>query len=173
MLSPMSLSRAIIVHRCRWYGRKIYHRCCCHRPWMLNLLPDQRHRRLLKIRDKDKSLVTLTLVINLSVVLLTQPNSLSPVSLSSLINIHSRLSPQIFEKSSNDPNGILRGSGDIDSWKKLKSKISCQTSFKCLTKALFYYRKTYALICNWACKPGLCIRRRSGTHVIPTFARSE
>ncbi len=38
---------------------------------------------------------------------------------------------------------------------------------------VFYYRKTYALICNWACKPGLCIRRRSGTHVIPTLARSE
>ncbi len=39
--------------------------------------------------------------------------------------------------------------------------------------SVFYYRKTYALICNWACKPGLCIRRRSGTHVIPTLARSE
>jgi hypothetical protein len=38
---------------------------------------------------------------------------------------------------------------------------------------VFYYRKTYALICNWACKPGFCIRRRSGTHVIPTLARSE
>jgi hypothetical protein len=41
------------------------------------------------------------------------------------------------------------------------------------TSSMFYYRKTYALICNWACKPGLCIRRRSGTHVIPTLARSE
>jgi hypothetical protein len=40
-------------------------------------------------------------------------------------------------------------------------------------ESLFYYRKTYALICNWACKPGFCIRRRSGTHVIPTLARSE
>ncbi len=39
--------------------------------------------------------------------------------------------------------------------------------------SVFYYRKTYALICNWACKPGLCIRRRSGTHVIPPLARSE
>jgi hypothetical protein len=38
---------------------------------------------------------------------------------------------------------------------------------------LFYYRKTYALICNWACKPGFCIRRRSGTHVIPTLAWSK
>ena len=40
---------------------------------------------------------------------------LSPVSLTPLINIHSRLSLQIFEKSRNDPNGILRGPGDTDS----------------------------------------------------------
>ncbi len=39
--------------------------------------------------------------------------------------------------------------------------------------ALFYYRKTYALVSNQVCKPGFCIRRRSGTHVIPTLARSE
>ncbi len=30
-LSPVLLSPAIIVHRCRWYRRKIYHRCHCHR----------------------------------------------------------------------------------------------------------------------------------------------
>ena len=29
-LSPVLLSPAIIVHRCRWYRRKIYHRCHCH-----------------------------------------------------------------------------------------------------------------------------------------------
>jgi hypothetical protein len=38
---------------------------------------------------------------------------------------------------------------------------------------LFYYRKTYALVSNQVCKPGFCIRRRSGTHVIPTLARGE
>jgi len=37
---------------------------------------------------------------------------------------------------------------------------------------LFYYRKTYALVSNQVCKPGFCIRRRSGTHVIPTLAWS-
>ncbi len=31
------------------------------------------------------------------------------------INIHSRISPRIFEKIQNDPNGILGGLGDTDS----------------------------------------------------------
>jgi hypothetical protein len=39
---------------------------------------------------------------------------LSPVSLTPLINIQSRKSPRIFEKSRNDPNRILRGPGDTD-----------------------------------------------------------
>jgi hypothetical protein len=40
---------------------------------------------------------------------------ISSVLLTPLINIHSRLSLRIFEKSRNDPNGILRGPGDTDS----------------------------------------------------------
>ncbi len=36
------------------------------------------------------------------------------------INIHSRISPQIFEKIRNGPNGVLRGPGDTDLWKKLE-----------------------------------------------------
>ncbi len=35
-----------------------------------------------------------------------------------VVDIHSRLSRRIFEKSRNDPNGILRGPGYTDSWKK-------------------------------------------------------
>ncbi len=54
---------------------------------------------------------------------------LSPVSLTPLNNVHSRLSPRIFEKNRNDPNGILRGQGDTDLQEKLRSKISCQTPF--------------------------------------------
>jgi hypothetical protein len=46
---------------------------------------------------------------------------LSPVSLKLLINIHSRISPRIFEKIRNDPNEILRGPGETDSWKKLEA----------------------------------------------------
>ncbi len=36
-----------------------------------------------------------------------------------LINIHSRISSWIFEKIWNGPNGILRGLGDTDLWKKI------------------------------------------------------
>ncbi len=41
-----------------------------------------------------------------------------------MINIHSRLSPRIFEKIWNDPNGILRGPGATDLWKKTWSRNS-------------------------------------------------
>ncbi len=41
-----------------------------------------------------------------------------PVSLKPLTNIHSQISPRIFEKIWNGPKGILRGSGDTDLWKK-------------------------------------------------------
>ncbi len=34
------------------------------------------------------------------------------------VNIHLRISPQIFKKIWNGPNGILRGPGDTDLWKK-------------------------------------------------------
>ncbi len=49
---------------------------------------------------------------------------LSLVSLTPVINIHSRLSPRIFEKIRNGPNGILRGPGDTDLWKKTWSRNS-------------------------------------------------
>jgi hypothetical protein len=60
--------------------------------------------------------------INLSAVSSTPLNSLSLVSLTALINLHSQLSRRIFEKCWNDPNGILTGPGDTDSWKKTEVK---------------------------------------------------
>jgi hypothetical protein len=77
--------------------------------------------------------------------------NLSPVSLTRLINIHSWLSRRIYEKSRNDPNGLLRGPGDTDSWKKkLRSKISCQTPFKQdrLRKKIFFSWKALETIQN-------------------------
>ncbi len=61
---------------------------------------------------------TTTPAINFSPVSLTPLNSLSPVSTTPAINIHSQLSPRIFEKIQNGPNRILGGLGDTDSWKK-------------------------------------------------------
>ncbi len=34
------------------------------------------------------------------------------------VHLELRISPTIFEKIRNDPNGILRGLGETDSWKK-------------------------------------------------------
>jgi hypothetical protein len=42
-----------------------------------------------------------------------------------------------------------------------------------LLNPLFNYPKTYAFICNWMCKPGLCIRCRRGTHIIPNLVRGN
>jgi hypothetical protein len=44
-----------------------------------------------------------------------------------------QISPRIFEKIRNDPNGILRGLGETDSRKNLKSNISWHCPFKKLT----------------------------------------
>ncbi len=52
----------------------------------------------LKISDKDSSLVSLTSMINLPPVSLTPVNSLLPVMLTLVINIHSQISSQIFKK---------------------------------------------------------------------------
>jgi hypothetical protein len=40
---------------------------------------------------------------------------LPPVSLTPVANLKLRISPQIFEKIRNDPNGILGGLGETDS----------------------------------------------------------
>ncbi len=47
--------------------------------------------------------------------------------LTPLLNIHLRISPGIFEKIRNGPNGILRARGTLIYEKILMWKISCQT----------------------------------------------
>jgi hypothetical protein len=74
---------------------------------------------------------------NLSLVMLTPPNSLSPVSLAPLINIHSRLSRRIFEMILMDYSGAR---GTLIHEKKLRSKISCQTPFNKLHRTKLYRR---------------------------------
>ncbi len=81
--------------------------------------------------SNDNLIVSLTPPNNLSAVSLTPVNSFSAVSLKPainfspvsftpaeqfiIINIHSRISPRIFEKIQNGPKGILGGLGDTDS----------------------------------------------------------
>jgi hypothetical protein len=52
------------------------------------------------------------------------------VSLTPLTNIHSQISPRIFEKIRNDPSENSEARGTLIYEKNLKSKISCQTPFK-------------------------------------------
>jgi hypothetical protein len=47
---------------------------------------------------------------------------LPPVSLTPVANLELRISPRIFEKIRNGPNGILRGLGETDSRKKPEAK---------------------------------------------------
>ncbi len=47
---------------------------------------------------------------------------LPPVSLTPVANLELRISPRIFEKICNNPNGIIRGLGETDSRKKQEEK---------------------------------------------------
>ncbi len=55
---------------------------------------------------------------------------LPPMSLIPVANLELRISPRIFEKNRNGPNGILRALGETDSWKNQKQKISWHCPFK-------------------------------------------
>ncbi len=70
--------------------------------------------------------MSLTPAINFSPVSLTPLNSLSTTP---AINIHSRISPRIFEKFETAPTEYLGAWGTRIDEKNLKSKISCQTPF--------------------------------------------
>jgi hypothetical protein len=50
------------------------------------------------------------------------PVSLTPVALTPVANLELRISPRIFEKIRNGPNGIIRGLGETDSRKKPEAK---------------------------------------------------
>ncbi len=52
---------------------------------------------------------------------------LPPVSLTPVANLKLLISPRLFEKIRNDPNGILRGLGETDSRKKTRSRKSRDT----------------------------------------------
>jgi hypothetical protein len=53
-----------------------------------------------------------------------------PVSLTPGANLELRISPRIFEKIRNGPNGIIRGLGETGSRKKLEAKNLVTLSFK-------------------------------------------
>ena len=58
--------------------------------------------------------VSLIPVANLPPMSLIPAAILPPVSLTTVVNLELRISPRIFEKIRNGPNGILRGLGETD-----------------------------------------------------------
>ncbi len=61
---------------------------------------------------------------------------LPPVSTTRVVNLELRISPRIFEKIRNGPNGILWGWGETDWWKNQKRKISWHCPFKIVVWAM-------------------------------------
>ena len=59
---------------------------------------------------------------NLPPVSLTPVANLPPVSLIPVVHLYLRISPWIFEKIRNGPNGKIWGWGETDSWKKPEAK---------------------------------------------------
>ncbi len=60
--------------------------------------------------------------------------NLPPVSLTPVVHLELRISQRIFEKIRNDPNVIIRGLGEGDSWKKPEAKNLVTLSFKGIVK---------------------------------------
>ncbi len=81
---------------------------------------------------------------------------LPPVSTTPVVHLELRISPRIFEKIRNGPNGILRGLGETDSWRKPEVKILWHCPFKMVrtwtTLSLFPLtskRHTFVQTCSW------------------------
>ncbi len=55
---------------------------------------------------------------------------LPPVSTTPAANLELWISPRIFENIRNGPNGIIRGLGETDSWRKPEAKILWHCPFK-------------------------------------------
>ena len=107
----------------------------------------QRHRwqtmglisgcRYLKVNLKAKMYICVTSTIQrcpnkiIKIFLLESFCHLPPVSLTPVANRELRISPRIFEKIRNGPNGILRGWGETDSWKKKPEAKNLRTLSLC------------------------------------------
>ncbi len=129
--------------RCRWHRRKIYVLCVYFSVINFNFnttkIPAfgcrwsvfrrcQWYCQSLKIRDKDLSPVSLTPAIKFLPVLMTLLNSLSPVPLTPVINIHSRISPRIFKKFKMAPTEYLGALGALIHEKTWSRKSPCKVS---------------------------------------------
>jgi hypothetical protein len=122
IFAPFSLALLIPAANCHRYER---HRCRWHRWQILATISGCRH---LKVNLKAKTYVYDYSTTQrcpkkiIKIFLLEGFFHLPPVSLRPVANLELRISPRIFEKIRNDPNGIIRGLGETDSRKKPEAK---------------------------------------------------
>jgi hypothetical protein len=110
--------RRQICRRYRWHRWQICHQCQQHKGnWWKNLPPVS----LMPVANLPLVCVVDTGG-NLPPVLLTPVANLPPVSLTPVVHLYLGISPWIFKKILNDPNSIIRGLGEGDSWKKPEAK---------------------------------------------------
>ncbi len=112
-------------HRCQRCQRQICRRCCWHRWQIMATKSGCRH---LKVNLKAKIYICVYSTTQwcpnkiIKIFLLEGFFHLPPVSLTPVANFELRISPRIFEKIRNDPNGIIRGLGETVSRKKPEAK---------------------------------------------------
>ncbi len=79
---------------------------------------------------------------------------LPPVSTTPVVHLELQISPRIFVKNWNSPEGIFRGLGETDSWKSQKSKIS----WHCHFKPFLFIREVYCARSVQTSFPNICLK---------------
>ncbi len=115
--------RRLICHRyrwCCWYQWQICY-CCQRNRHIMGTISDCWH---LKVKLKKKIYLYVSQLPKgvpkkvTKTFLMDDFFQLPPVSTTRVVHLELWISPRIFEKIRNGPNGILRGLGETDSWKK-------------------------------------------------------
>ncbi len=113
------------THRYQWHRRQICHRCRWHRWQIMATISGCRY---LKVNLKAKIYIYVNSTTQrcpnkiIKSFMLEGFFHLPPVSLTPVANLELRISPRIFEKIRNGPNGIIRGLGETSSRKKPEAK---------------------------------------------------
>jgi hypothetical protein len=116
-LPPVSKTPVANCHRYQRHRRQICHRCQRHRWQTMGIILGYRY---LKVNLKAKMYICVPSTIQrcpnkiIKIFLIEDFFHLPPVSTTPVVNLDLRISPRIFEKILNGPNGILRGWGETD-----------------------------------------------------------
>ncbi len=109
----------------RYSQLKVCHRCQRHR-WQMEKIFNQKNFNnfiLSPLGSRGNIYINFCLQVHFEVsVAWYCSNYLPPVSMTPVVHLDLRISPRNFEKIRNDPNVIIRGLGEGDSWKKPEAK---------------------------------------------------